>query len=188
MTERTVIAQIPTGQPIDLFTAVGGLLDAALGGALLGPGDGLAVAGTVVLRDDLSIREAIGRLRTAAGLLAEAMPQTPITDVPDEVEAGTVGPITADPDGGLTFQAGGLGELGDEMMRTLLAAVIPAMDEAGAPNYLEVPAFDPESGKRYALIFVRPGGLTPHQLRQQAEAEVKQLRAQLAKLEGADRG
>lgn len=186
MADRTVVAQIPTGQPIDLFGAVGSLLDVALGGAYLAAGNGRDIAGSVVLPDDVTTRDAIGRLRAAARTLGRRHPKVQQEDVPAEVEdPGTVGPIT-EAEGGLTFRLGGAIDQTRELMRILLAAIIPAFEESEAPNYLEFPAVDEATGRRYVVIVVKPGGLTPHQARQRAEAEVEQLRARLAELEPSD--
>jgi hypothetical protein len=186
MAERTVVAQIPAGQTIDLFGAVGSLLDAALGGALLAAGNGHDIAGSVVLPDDVTTRDAIARLRAAARILSKRRPKVRPEDMPDEVEdPGVIGPITEE-EGGLTFRVGGAVDETREMMRILLASIVPAFEESQAPNYLEFPAVDEATGKRYAVIVVKPGGLTPHQARQRVETEAAQLRARLAELESGD--
>jgi hypothetical protein len=52
-------------------------------------------------------------------------------------------------------------------------------------NYLEVQL--QADGKTFVVIVTRPGGgLTPHQLRKQAEDEVARLRERLAELEGGE--
>lgn len=40
-----------------------------------------------------------------------------------------------------------------------------------ATNYVEQTVIDRDSGDRYVIVFQKPGGKTPHELRQQAEVE-----------------
>ncbi|MFI7073595.1 hypothetical protein [Micromonospora sediminicola] len=41
----------------------------------------------------------------------------------------------------------------------------------GAQNYVEQTVIDRESGDRYVILFMKPGGRSPHELRREAEAE-----------------
>lgn len=184
--DRTVIALIPVGQSIELFTAVGGLLNAALGGARLAAGDGRDVMGSVVLDENITEQDAIARLRAATRALGDQAPQVLPEDLADlDANPGTVGPITEDADGGLSLSIGGVEQEAREVAEMLLAAFIPAFQELAAPNYLEFPAVDMTTGQRYAVIVVKPNGLTPNQARQRAEAEAERLRARIAELEAA---
>jgi hypothetical protein len=61
----------------------------------------------------------------------------------------------------------------------LVMAAKTYLDTTGAENYLEQTVYDRETGERYVIIFQRPGKKSPHELRQQAEAERDQARAQL---------
>lgn len=170
------VALIPSGQSLDLVAAVGNLLDAALGGAMLAPGNGRDVAGAVQRRDDQTERQAIARLRAAARRLGRAPVEVQPDDEPTEDDPTSLAHVTRDNDG-LMFSIGGASE---DMARMLLNAFIPALREMEAPNYLEFPATDPATGDRYAVIVVKPDGKTPHELRCAAEAEVERLRAELA--------
>lgn len=68
-----------------------------------------------------------------------------------------------------------------EYMAAVLGGLVLGCPEA--ENYLELTLQTPEGP--FAVIVTRPGGgKTPHQLRQEAEAEVVRLRAQLAQIEG----
>lgn len=177
-----VVAQIPAGQSIALFSAVGSLLDAALGGAMLAPGNGRDVAAVAQLRAGQSEQDAVVRLRAAISMLTGET--LSVTDVAAELEpALTVQQVSADPDdGGVTFSIGRPDDMARDMAAALLEAFIPALEHHDAVNYLEFPATDPTTGQRYAVIVVKPTGLTPHEARQQAEAEADRLRAQLAEL------
>jgi hypothetical protein len=181
-TAAVVVAQIPAGQSIALFSAVGALLDAALGGAMLAPGNGRDVAAVAQLRAGQSEQDAVGRLRAAISVLTDE--PLPVVVVPADPEPVlTVQQVSADPDdGGVTFSIGRPDEMAQDMAAALLEAFIPALEHHDAANYLEFPATDPATGQRYAVIVVKPNGLSPHQARQQAEAEADRLRAQLAEL------
>lgn len=62
-----------------------------------------------------------------------------------------------------------------------VAAAKGMLDGHGADNYVEQEIFLGETRERYLIIYVRPDGKTPHQLRRDAEAETEKLRAELAK-------
>jgi hypothetical protein len=65
-----------------------------------------------------------------------------------------------------------------EYMAAMLGGLVLGCPEA--ENYLELRLQTPEGP--FVVIVTRPGGgLTPHQLRKQAEAEVARLREQLAR-------
>lgn len=57
--------------------------------------------------------------------------------------------------------------------------------EGGAKNYVEVNLTRRKTGERYALIFQRCAGLTPHEFRLQAERERDEALVRVAELEGA---
>lgn len=172
------IARIPTGQSVDLFTAVGHLLDTALGGAMLAQGNGHDVAATVIARDGQTERQAVTALRRAAEALG-AEDLAPLVDgEPDEGEPGvTVGPLRHD-ERGWTASLGGTAV---EVARQVMAVLVPAFEEhPEAMNYLSWDATYGPTGQRYSLILVRPDGLTPHEARQRAEQEAERLASQLA--------
>lgn len=64
-----------------------------------------------------------------------------------------------------------------------------------AKNYVEQSVWDRESGDRYVITFSKPGGKTPHELRQRAEMErdwllaeaPDELRSRFFALQAADR-
>lgn len=66
----------------------------------------------------------------------------------------------------------------------LLAARMFA-DNPGAANYLEMQmrVGDPDSGEWFVLNIQRASGKSPHQLREEAEAEVARLHARVVELE-----
>ncbi|ALG07647.1 hypothetical protein [Kibdelosporangium phytohabitans] len=179
-TKRTVVAHIPRGISLDLLGAVGGLLDAALGGALLMSGQhGSDGAGSVVLRDDQDQADAV-RLLNAARRRIARRPLKPAPEDEPTDDPSTLNRISEHPDGGLEFGLGGSLDAAQEMARMMLAAFIPALRDTDAVNYLEFPATDQDTGQTYALIVVKPDGLTPHAARQRAEREADRLRALLA--------
>lgn len=179
-----VLVQLPVGQPITLFSALGDLLDAALDGALLAPGSHGSVNAEVRLPDGMTAHEAADRLRHAAATVrgVEYVPQ-PVDE--DEPEL-TTGHMRVDDDGGMSFGVGGPREVYEQAAVFLIDTFRPALDAHGAPNYLSFDAEDPRTrrddipgtGEKYALIVCRPGGQTPHELRR--EAEVERLRGLLA--------
>jgi hypothetical protein len=202
------LALIPHGMPVDLMTALGDLVDAALVGAVLGPGNGRDAAATIGLPDGLDRHEAADRLRAAAAAVRAAAvcaaavrgtgtghgacnPSSP-EEVGDPApatggEAGdyendglTVGRLGV-VDGLLSMGIGGAEAVVTDVVKWLLAVFLPALDARGANNYLEWQLRLPD-GERCEWLTVaicRPGGLTPHQLRVAAEAEVQRLRAEL---------
>lgn len=172
-----VLVQLPAGQSVDLFTAVGNLLDAALQGVMLHPGKGGESAAEVHLPDGMDCRRAAERLRRAAATIqgTEYVPEP--RDDEELVDPMTVNRMTADEDGGVTVRIGCPMEVAQAAAKNLIAAFLPALDASGAVNYLSFDAVDPETHQRYALIVCRPDGKTPHQLRKEAEAEVERLRA-----------
>lgn len=57
--------------------------------------------------------------------------------------------------------------------------------EGGAKNYVEVILTSRKTGEKYALIFQRCAGLTPHEFRVRAERERDEALARVAELESA---
>lgn len=180
------IARIPAHQPLELFSAVGDVLDAALHGAMLVPGNGGDVAATIVARDGQTVSQVIAELRHAASVLAAAAPASatpaePVDDPDDPEEPTTVGQLRRDETGWTASLGGGAAQAALEMAQQMLAAFIPAFEETlNAPNYLSWDAVYQPTGQRYSLIVVRPDGLTPHEARLQAERECARLRDLLA--------
>jgi hypothetical protein len=180
---RTAVVLIPPRIGLDLLGAIGGLLDAALDGAVLVPGNGTDVAARVVLREDQTRADATRRLNAAQRRIS----RTPLTPGPEDEPAEepdpdnpmTLNHLREHPDGGGEFGLGGADQVARALAQHLLEAFIPAMNEAGAVNYLSWDAIDSVSGGRYSLIVVKPDGLTPHEARQAAEEECRRLRALL---------
>jgi hypothetical protein len=177
---KVVIARIPAGQSLELFSTLCGFFGAVLDGCGISSGDGYGNAADVVIGRDTTERDVIRALRRATRKLAKGLPAAIPTDEPDsEDDPLTLNRMTKDEDGGVTFGIGGATEAAAELAKHLIATFIPALEETNAVNYLSWDAVHPETRKRYSLIFVKPDGLTPHEARQQAEAEVKRLRALL---------
>lgn len=174
---RDTIALVPSGQSLDMVAAVGGVLDVALGGAMLAAGNGGEAAARIKLRDTQTERDAIACLRAAKRRLAGERPSMVPEDDPGDGEQPTLQSLRHE-DGGLTFGIGG--PQAQDMVQLLLSAFIPALREFDAPNYLSFDATDRETGDKYAVIVVKPDGKTPHELRQAADAEVDRLRGLLA--------
>lgn len=65
MADRTVIARIPAGQSLELFSALAGFFGAALDSCLLSAGDGHGNAAEVVPGDGVTERDVIVALRRA---------------------------------------------------------------------------------------------------------------------------
>lgn len=178
--KRVAVVQLPAGQSINLVVAVGSLLNAALGGADLGAGNGNDVASTVFLKPDQPAAEAIACLRAATARLTDA----PLLDLVDpdpvdEVEEPTVQQFAFDADG-VTLGLRRPREDAEETAVALLDAFLPAIEALGASNYIEYAVVDPRTFDKYTMIFVKPNGLTPHQARAQAEAECARLRELIA--------
>lgn len=171
------IARIPTGQSVDLFTAVGHLLDAALGGAMLAQGNGHDVAATVIARDGQTERQAVAALRRAAEALGAEDLAPLVDDEPDDGPGVTVGPLRHDEHG----WTASLGGTATELAQQVMAVLVPAFEAyPDAINYLSWDAVYQPTGGKYSLILVRPDGLTPHEARQQADEEAERLRGLLA--------
>lgn len=175
MTDSITIAQIPSGQSLHLVSAVGGLLDAALGGAMMKSGNGYDVAATITTRDGQTEKQVLKRLRAAVA----AISRKKLPDFADDEPTLTLNQLS-DTDDGMAFGIGDPDGAARETAKRLIATFKPALDHHHAVNYIEYPATDPATGERYALIIVRPDGLTPHEARQKAEAETARLRALLA--------
>jgi hypothetical protein len=181
------LVHLPAGQPIDLFSALGDLLAAALHGAMLAPGSHGSVNAEVRLPSGMNTREAADRLRHAAAAVrgVEYVPQPR----PDDEPELTTGHMRLD-DTGVSFGMGGPREVYEQAAINLIDAFRPALDRDDAPNYVQFEAEDPRTrdgglpttGERYALIVCRPGGKTPHQLRREAEAEAERLRAAIERV------
>jgi hypothetical protein len=208
--ERLVL--IPHGMPLDLMTALGDLVDAALDGAVLGPGNGRDAAATIGLPEGMDRNEAADRLRAATAAVRAAVRVSgtghgPQPELPEEAggpapatggeardyEAGddgggglTLGRLGVE-DGLLSMGIGGAEAAVTDVVRWLLAVFLPALDAQEATNYLQwqlrVPdGEDGAAGEWFTVAVCRPGGRTPHQLRVAAETEVQRLRAELTDL------
>jgi len=181
--QEVAIARIPSGQSIDLFSAVGNVLDAALGGAMLVPGNGGDAAATIVAREGQSERQAVAVLRQAANILTVARPKANPAepDNADDAETPTtVTQLSRDETGWTASVGGAAAQAAEDMAKQLLAVFVPAFQETGAGNYLSWDAVHEPTRERYSLIVVRPNGLTPHEARQRADQETKHLQGLLA--------
>ncbi len=180
---EVAIARIPAGQSIELFGAVGELLDSALGGALLVPGNGHDVAATIITRADQTQQQAAAAIRRATKAIGKAKrKQEPVAAEPelDEEDLLTIEQMRQSVTG-MDFGLGGATTVATEMAQHLLAAFIPAFEETeGAVNYLSWDAVDLATGHRYSIIVVRPNGLTPQEARLKADKECERLRGLLA--------
>jgi hypothetical protein len=170
--QRVTIARIPAGQSLELFSTLCGFFGAVLEGCQISAGDGYGNAADVVNGDGVTERDIVVALRRATRKLAKGLPAAIPADEPD----GTDDPLMLNrmsqtEEGGVEFGIGGAVEAAAELAKHLIAAFIPALEETNAVNYLSWDAVDAETRKRYSLIFVKPDGLTPHEARQQAEAE-----------------
>lgn len=173
-----VLVQLPVGQPIDLFAAVGSLLDAAIVGVMMGPGMSPEVAAQVLLPEGLTPRDAAERLRQAAAQV-DGTDYVPLDHDPDDLDL-TVGQVRKHEDGGISIGIGGPMDVAQRAAQATIDAFIPALDESGATNYLEFDATVRATGARLCLIVCRHDGKSPHKLRQEAEAERDQALAQVA--------
>lgn len=177
---KTVIARIPAGQSLELFSTLCGFFGAVLDGCAMSAGDGYGNAADVVTSDGTSERDVIVALRRATRKLAKGLPKATPADEPDDSDDPlTLNRMSKTESGGVEFGIGGATEAAAELAKHLIATFIPALEETNAVNYLSWDAVDPATHKRYSLIFVKPDGLTPHEARQQADAEVARLRALL---------
>ncbi|MFJ1900454.1 hypothetical protein [Streptomyces sp. NPDC088115] len=66
-----------------------------------------------------------------------------------------------------------------EMVRIFAAGMRGVLDGHDASNYVEMEMTDGATGQGYTVTIQRRDGTTPHQFRQQAEARVAELEAQL---------
>lgn len=179
---RQVLVRLPAQLPLDLVSAIGNYISAALPGAMLGPGDGRGNAADVFAGGDLSMRETVERLRHATAAV-EGVEYVPSED--DHVDDGLVlNRLTVD-ESGVVVGVGGNREVAERAAKNLLAAFIPYLDEQGATNYLQWDVMIPQRDEhgnwvgpdqRFAFIVVRPGKKSPHELRRDAEAELEKLR------------
>jgi hypothetical protein len=171
---RVTIAQIPTGQSLELFSAVCAFFGSAIDGAVIASGDGHQVSARLLAQEGQSASEVADLLRRSAGRPAPAV--DPDEDDSDDL---TIGHVRELPDGGVGVGIGG-GELAEQWAAHLLSIFLPAFEESGADNYIEYEGFNRETGERILLTVVKPGGKRPSELRAVADAEVVRLRALLA--------
>jgi hypothetical protein len=70
------------------------------------------------------------------------------------------------------------------MMEMFVASMVDAFKDKGGPNYVEASLRDVRDGKKYFCIIGPHSAKSPHTLRQEAEAEVSRLTAELAAMKG----
>lgn len=170
---RVTIAHVPAGQPLELFAAVCAFFGSAIDGAVIAPGDGQEIAARFLGAEGQDHRAVAAALRAATG------EPTAHTEDHDNVPALTLNRVEANDDGTMSIGIGPR-EVAEQFAAYLLGVFIPAMEDWGAENYLEYEAALNDTGERGVLIFVRPGGKRPSELRAEAEAEAVRLRALLA--------
>jgi hypothetical protein len=68
-----------------------------------------------------------------------------------------------------------------DVVLSMATSMAEMLDEKDATNYVEA-EFWPAGGKRYILNVRRGNGKTPHELRQAAEAELAEVRAELERM------
>jgi hypothetical protein len=169
---RVTIARIPSGQSLEMFSTLCGFFGAVLDGCQIAPGDGAGTAADVVNGEGVTERDVVVALRRATRKLAKGLPEPIAADEPHASDDPlTLNRMSKTEAGGVEFGIGGATEAAAEFAKHLIATFIPALEETNAVNYLSWDAVDPETRKRYSLIFVKPDGLTPHEARQQADAE-----------------
>ena len=124
--DRLVLAHIPHGQALDLVGALGGLIDAALNGAMMAPSD--ASAADIIARDGQDVREVVALLRAATRRIGKRAHRTSPDDEPEFPDDGIGLGQLAKTENGVQFSLTGSTELAEEMAKHLLATFIPAMD------------------------------------------------------------
>jgi hypothetical protein len=97
--------------------------------------------------------------------------------VHDQLMLDSAGP---DPRGGFNARMHAGGPQTKEILLTIADAMRATLDEHAAPNYLEM-GVRASDGKEYVMVLQRKGKLTPHEARQNAEAEAARLREELTK-------
>lgn len=148
----TVDICIATPLPSSILLSVGSLLDAAWPGA------------EIAANHDPRVNQVIFRIPNRPPVQLSAAEAASLVREPDpegDLEVTRLGPDGA---GILTPEA-------------LASALLPVIEQAftefpDAENYLEIPVFSREAGKRYLLTFSRSAGQTPHELRMQAERKL----------------
>lgn len=184
---RVVIARLPAGQPLELAQAVIGFFGTALNDCHLSPGDGRDSSTDIVGGDNLPARDIVQRLRRASRKLGKTLPKPIPDDEPDDTLADDPLRLNAmrATDTGVEFGLGGAADVVRAYMAELVVAFKAALDEMGAENYLTWDVNDRDTGETYSVVLVKPGGLTPHQARQRADAECERLR-ELCRANGID--
>lgn len=183
MADRTVIARIPAGQSLELFSTLCGFFGAALDNCLMSAGDGYGNAAEVVSGDGVTHRDIVRALEAATRKLNDGGPVASPTHAnanEDEDDSSLTLNNMRATDDGVSFGIGGAEDHAAELAKNVLAAFIPVFESTGAVNYLSWDAVLPETGGRYSLIVVKPDGLTPHEARQRAEDRADRLAALLA--------
>ncbi|GHH57598.1 hypothetical protein [Lentzea cavernae] len=182
-----IVARIPAGQPLDLSQAVLALFGTVLDDCHMAPGNGTDSAADIVGGEGLPVSDIVQRLRRAIRKLGKTLPRPIPEDEPDDTLAEDPPRLNAmrATETGIELGIGGATEAARALAADLLAVFIPALDEAGAENYLSWDAVNPTTGDAYSVMLVKSKGLTPHQARQRADAEAARLR-ELCRANGID--
>lgn len=182
--KERVFLLIPSGLSLTMVGALGRLFASVIpGGSFSGPTD-YSTAASLLLPGGMTPGQAAGHVIAAAELLEEAAPD-PAEVEPADVD-GALNRMSFEDDA-LTLHVGTATSEADQKARDvalrLIASFAPYFDEnPGAKNYVEYLAWHPETHEKWTLTVRKPTGKTPHQCRQEAEAESVRLRAALTKL------
>ncbi|MFE5290363.1 hypothetical protein ACFRAQ_35915 [Nocardia sp. NPDC056611] len=155
--------------PMDVFATLFKIIDLAYPGAVVDTNAGAASYGREVMRmripEAARYKNATSRKKIkAAKVHLESEREELLTSLRDGIS------ISAPEE--IKYQVG--------LLATRMFADNPA-----AVNYLEMEMWvrDPDTGERFVLTIQRASGSSPHQLREEAEAEVARLRDRVAELE-----
>ncbi|MFE2994110.1 hypothetical protein ACFXG4_03750 [Nocardia sp. NPDC059246] len=169
MTDDYVTVDIGLPLPMDVFATLFKVIDIAYPGAVVDNNAGHVGYGREVMRmripDAARYKNATSRKKIqAAKVHLESEREGLLTSVRDGISVSTPEEIK--------YQVG------------LLATRMFA-DNPSAVNYLEMEMHvgDPDTGERFVLTVQRKSGKSPHQLREEAEAEVARLRERVEELE-----
>ncbi|MFE3052344.1 hypothetical protein [Nocardia sp. NPDC059239] len=171
MTDDYVTVDIGLPLPMDVFATLFKVIDIAYPGAVVETNAGPAGYGPEVMR--IRIPEAARYKNVRARKKIEAAKAH----------------LETEREGMLTSLRDGISVATPEEIKQEVGLLATRMfaDNPSAKNYLEMEMWvrDPDTGERFVLNVRRASGKTPHQLREEAEAEVARLRERVEDLEKA---